>query len=79
MIFGVPIEALWPAALAVASVIALGLVLVHELGPRGAWSRSRRASEDLLRDVEERRAERALYPTTGRSVLGTPRDWSREA
>lgn len=79
MIAGVPLEALWPAALLAGFVLLLGLALAYELGANGAWARNRRASHDLLRDVEERRAARELYPTVGRTVLGTPRDWSDQA
>lgn len=77
---GVPLEALWPAALLGAFVILLGLVLAHELGPNGAWARSKQASENL-RDVAERAAERDPHSSTGRpySVLGSPRDWSESA
>lgn len=69
-----------PAALIAGGfVLILGLVLRHETGPNGAWARSRRASDELLQDVDERRAQRDLYSTASRSVLGTPRDWSESA
>lgn len=71
---------LYPAATLI-GVFLLVLVAIgsYETGPRGSWTRWRRAPDDLLADVEERRAARSLYPTSERSVLGTPRDWGRSA
>lgn len=64
------------AAIVFLFIVALGLVLAHELGPNGAWARAHTASDRLR---QERAAASDLYPTTRRTVLGTPRDWSDAA
>lgn len=78
IVFGVPVEALWPAGLAVGLILLVGLLAVHELGPRGPWARRRHAAENL-RDIALRAAERDPHSATGRTALGRPRDWSRDA
>lgn len=61
-------------------VLLLGLVLAYEVGPNGAWAKAQKARRrDNLRDIALRAQERDPFSETGRSVLGTPRDWGDAA